>query len=106
MGPPLITAWRQPSRWRHSGDAPRLRGGRPRARTWGVKGWRFLKAAFLMPANLIALGASGVAALLTGEPSVLLVALGAESLYLGALSSASTFQRAVRAGDLAEDVDP
>jgi len=60
-----------------------------------------------MPANLIALGASGVAALLTGEPSVLLVALGAESLYLGALSSASTFQRAVRAGALAEEeVDP
>jgi len=71
-----------------------------------VKGWRYLKAAFLMPANLIALGASGVAALLTGEPSVLLVALGAESLYLGALSTASTFQRAIRAGDLAEDVDP
>lgn len=71
-----------------------------------MKGWRYLKAAFLMPANLIALGASGVAALLTGEPSVLLVALGAESLYLGALSSASTFQRAVRAGALAEDVDP
>jgi hypothetical protein len=71
-----------------------------------VKGSRYFKAAFLMPANLIALGASGVAALLTGEPAVLLVALGAESLYLGALSSASTFQRAVRANDWADEVDP
>ena len=60
-----------------------------------MKGSRYLKAAFLMPANLVALGASAVAALLTGEPSVLLVALGAESLYLGALSSAATFQRAL-----------
>src|SRR5256885_3685784 len=59
-----------------------------------------------MPATLVALGASTVAAVLTGEPAVLLVALGAESLYLGALSSASTFQRAVRAHDWAEEVDP
>jgi hypothetical protein len=71
-----------------------------------VKGSRYLKAAFLMPANLVALGASAVAAVLSGEPAVMLVALGAESLYLGALSSAATFQRAVRASDLADDVDP
>jgi len=70
-----------------------------------VKGSRYLKAAFLMPANLVALGATAVAAVLTGEPAVLLVALGAESLYLGALSSASTFQRAVRAHDWADE-DP
>lgn len=71
-----------------------------------MKGTRYLKAAFLMPANLVALGASALAAVFTGEPSVLLVALGAESLYLGALSSASTFRRAVRAQDLVVDADP
>src|SRR5262245_8213402 len=72
----------------------------------GVKGTRYLKAAFLMPANLVALGASALAAAFTGEPAVLLVALGAESLYLGALSSATTFRRAARAHDLVGAVDP
>jgi hypothetical protein len=72
----------------------------------GVKGSRYLKAAFMMPANLVALGVSAAATVLTGEPAVLLMALGAESLYLGALSSASTFRRAVRAQDLADEVDP
>ncbi|HVE84200.1 MAG TPA: hypothetical protein VND93_15185 [Myxococcales bacterium] len=71
-----------------------------------MKGSRYLKAAFLMPANLVALGASALATVVTGEPAVLLVALGAESLYLGALSSAATFRRAIRAQDLAENVDP
>jgi hypothetical protein len=66
----------------------------------------YIKAAFLMPANLIALGASAIASALFGEPTILLVALGAESLYLGALSSASTFRRAVRASDHGPEVDP
>lgn len=70
-----------------------------------MKGAGYLKAAFLMPANLVALGASAVASVFTGEPMVLLVALGAESLYLGALASASTFRRAVRAHELTGD-DP
>lgn len=66
----------------------------------------YIKAAFLMPANLIALGVSAIASALLGEPTVLLVALGAESLYLGALSSAATFRRAVRANDFGPEVDP
>ena len=62
-----------------------------------MKGVPYLKAAFLVPANLLALGASAVASAVTGEPAVVLVALGVEGLYLAALSSASAFRRAVRA---------
>jgi len=57
-----------------------------------------------MPANLFALGAAVVASLLTGEPTPFLVGLGAESLYLGLLSSAPRFRRAVRANFTAQDL--
>jgi hypothetical protein len=57
----------------------------------------YFRAAFLMPANLFAMGAAAVGSLVSGEPMVLVAALGLESLYLGLLSNASTFKRAVRA---------
>ncbi len=57
----------------------------------------FIKAAFLLPANLVGLGTAALSALLTGEPLPALVALGVEGLYLGVTSSLPRFQRAVRA---------
>ncbi|EPX63103.1 hypothetical protein D187_006513 [Cystobacter fuscus DSM 2262] len=66
----------------------------------------FLKAAFLMPANLVGLLTAGASAALTGEPLPALVALGVEGVYLvGALSS-SRFKRAVRSrGPDAQDTE-
>lgn len=63
----------------------------------------YIKAAFLMPANLVALGASAVASVLFGDATPMLFALGAESLYLGSLSSFPRFQRAVRSREESED---
>jgi len=63
----------------------------------------YIKAAFFVPANLVALGSAVAAALVTGEPTPALVALGVEGLYLGVLSSARRFRRAVRATTFAED---
>jgi hypothetical protein len=57
----------------------------------------FIKAAFLMPANLLGLIAAGVGAAVSGEPTVALTALGVEALYLGLMSNAAVFRRAVRA---------
>jgi hypothetical protein len=57
----------------------------------------FLKAAFLLPANLVGLLTAGASSLLTGEPLPALVALGVEGLYLGVASTSRRFQRAVRA---------
>ncbi len=61
----------------------------------------YLKAAFLVPANLFALGTAAVASAVTADPLALLVAAGAESVYLGVLSAAPRFRRAVRATSLA-----
>lgn len=57
----------------------------------------YIKAAFLMPANLVGLGTAAASAAMTGEPLPVLVALGVEGLYLGLVSSMKRFQRAVRA---------
>lgn len=57
----------------------------------------FIKAAFLLPANLVGLLTAGASALMTGEPLPALVALGVEGLYLGIVPSMKRFQRAVRA---------
>lgn len=62
-----------------------------------AKGPSYLKAAFLMPANLFALAAAGAASLYLGEPTPMLAALGGEALYLGLLSSARSFRRVVQA---------
>ncbi|QRK04066.1 hypothetical protein JQX13_27720 [Archangium violaceum] len=56
----------------------------------------FLKAAFMMPANLVGLLTAGASSALTGEPLPALVALGVEGLYLGVVSSSKRFRRAVR----------
>lgn len=61
-----------------------------------MKGPNYIKAAFLIPANLVALGVSAVASALLGDATPLVLALGAESVYLGTLSSMPRFQRAVR----------
>ncbi len=56
----------------------------------------FLKAAFLMPANLVGLLTAGASSALTGEPLPGLVALGVEAVYLGVAATSKRFQRAVR----------
>ncbi len=62
-----------------------------------AKSPNYIKAAFMMPANLVGLGTAGASAAMTGEPLPALVALGLEGLYLGVVSSMKRFQRAVRA---------
>ncbi|QRN99793.1 hypothetical protein JRI60_12565 [Archangium violaceum] len=57
----------------------------------------FLKAAFLMPANLVGLLTAGASSAMTGELLPSLVALGVEGVYLGVAISSKRFQRAVRA---------
>ncbi|MBN1206990.1 MAG: hypothetical protein JXB05_19050 [Myxococcaceae bacterium] len=57
----------------------------------------FIKAAFMLPANLVGLLTAGASSVLTGEPLPALVALGVEGLYLGIVPSLKRFQRAVRA---------
>ena len=62
----------------------------------------YIKAAFLMPANLVGLGTAVASAAMTGEPLPALVALGLEGLYLGLFSSMPRFQRAVRSREPAD----
>lgn len=52
-----------------------------------------LKAAFLMPANLVGLTAAGASSAMTMEPLPALVALGVEGVYLGVASWAPGFKR-------------
>jgi hypothetical protein len=59
----------------------------------------YLKAAFLMPANLVGLLTAGASSALTQEPLPALVALGMEGLYLGVAASSKRFQRAVHASE-------
>ncbi|MHB8875892.1 MAG: hypothetical protein ACYC8T_19560, partial [Myxococcaceae bacterium] len=68
-----------------------------------AKSPNYIKAAFLMPANLFALAAATIASVITGEPTPFLVAAGAESLYLGLMASAPRFRRAVRANYSAQE---
>lgn len=56
----------------------------------------YIKAAFLLPANLVGLTTAAMSSAVTQQPLPMLVALGVEGLYLGVLSSMSRFQRAVR----------
>jgi hypothetical protein len=56
-----------------------------------------LRAAFVVPANLLALLTAGASSLFTGEPLPALVALGVEAFYLTVLSATPSFRRAVRA---------
>jgi hypothetical protein len=61
-----------------------------------------LKAALLMPANLFALAAGGVAAVLLGDIVPLVAAGGASVAYLTFLSTMPSFRRAVRANSEAQ----
>ncbi|WP_434382578.1 hypothetical protein [Melittangium boletus] len=65
----------------------------------------FLKAAFLMPANLVGLFTAAASSAITQEPLPALIALGVEGLYLVGAASSKRFQRAVRAG-LSDGDDP
>lgn len=58
-----------------------------------------------MPANLLALLAGAIASVVLGDPTPAIAAAGASALYLGLLSSAPTFRRAVRANLEAQDID-
>lgn len=57
----------------------------------------YLKAALLMPANLFALAAGGIASVMMGDWLPLVAAGGASGLYLALLSTMPSFRRAVRA---------
>ncbi len=57
----------------------------------------YLKAALLMPANLFALAAGGVAALVLGNVTPLLAAASGSIFYLSLLSAMPSFRRAVNA---------
>jgi hypothetical protein len=56
----------------------------------------YLKAAFLLPANLVGLLTAAASSALTQEPLPALVALGVEGLFLGVAATSKRFQRAVR----------
>jgi hypothetical protein len=82
-----------------------------------VKPGYYVKAAFLFPLNLVALGGATLASALTGDPQPALIALGAEGLYLGVASSLPPFRRyferragavssVVRAGSLMDELAP
>jgi len=49
---------------------------------------KYVKAAFLLPANLVALPTAAFAALAAGQPIGVAIALGVEAVYLAILSSA------------------
>jgi hypothetical protein len=69
----------------------------------------YLKAALLMPANLFALAAGGVAAWMIGDWTPLVAAAGASTLYLGLVSFLPSFRRAVRrqlTAQAADSADP
>jgi hypothetical protein len=61
-----------------------------------------LKAALLMPANLFALAAGGVASILVGDWTPMLAAGGASVTYLALLSTTPSFRRAVRSNSQAQ----
>ena len=63
----------------------------------------YIKAAFLVPANLMALGTAALSSAATQDVLPALIALGAEGLYLGVLSASKRFQRAVRANSPVDD---
>lgn len=65
----------------------------------------YLKTALLMPANLFALVAGGVASWMVGDLTPLVAAAGASTLYLGLVSFLPSFRRAVRQ-DRGLDLDP
>jgi len=61
------------------------------------RSFQYLKAALLMPANLFALAAGGVASAVLGSPTPLIAAAGASLAYLTLLSTTPRFRRVVRA---------
>ncbi len=72
----------------------------------GSKAPNYLKAALLLPANLFALAAGGIASMVVGDWVPLLAAGGASAAYLGLLSTLPAFRRAVRASVAAQDGQP
>lgn len=58
---------------------------------------KYVKAAFLLPANLVILPTAAIASLAAGQPLGVAIALAVEAAYLAILSSAPPFQRVVRA---------
>ena len=67
------------------------------------RSFQYLKAALLMPANLFALAAGGVASLVLGSPTPVLAAAAASALYLTLLSTLPGFRRLVRASSQLDD---
>lgn len=64
----------------------------------------FFLAALLMPANLFAVFAGGIAAIVTGDWFPLVAAGGAAGAYMALLSTTPTFRRAVRANFDAQQI--
>ncbi len=67
------------------------------------RSFQYLKAALLMPANLFALAAGGVASVVLGEVTPLIAAAGASALYLTLLSTMPGFRRVVRMSSSFDD---
>jgi len=62
-----------------------------------VDSLKYLKAAFLLPANLVALPTTLIATVAAGQPLGVAIALAVEAAYLAIVANAPPFQRAVRA---------
>jgi len=58
---------------------------------------KYVKAAFLLPANLVILPTAAIASVAAGQPLGVAIALAVEAAYLAILSSMPPFQRVVRA---------
>ncbi len=58
---------------------------------------KYLKAAFLLPANLVILPTAAIASVAAGQPLGVAIALAAEAVYLAILSNTPPFRRVVRA---------
>src|SRR5689334_7365500 len=65
----------------------------------------YFRAALLMPANLFALVAGGVASVAVGDWTPLAAAAGASTLYLGLMSFLPSFRRAVQKSLTAQAAD-
>ena len=58
---------------------------------------KYVKAAFLLPANLVILPTAAIASVAAGQPLGVAIALAVEAAYLAILSNMPPFQRVVRA---------
>ena len=66
---------------------------------------KYVKAAFLLPANLVILPTAAIASVAAGQPLGVAIALAAEAAYLALLSNMRPFQRVVRSREGGRSAD-